>query len=225
MPKISCIICAYNEAKRIDEVLTAVNNHPELDEVLVINDGSTDGTEHVVEKYSGVRLVNHHVNQGKSHAIATGISQSKNDLLLFLDADLIGITAQDVNTLIDPVREGRADMSISLRKNSLLIYRTIGLDFVAGERLVPRSLLIDHIETIKHLPRFGIEAYMNTLIIKSKLKIKVVFWKNVISPRKSFKVGFWRGLKEDFVMIQDISKVISYREMVLQNVSITRLKV
>ena len=85
---------------------------------------------------------------------------------MFLDADLAGVTAADVQALADPVIGGRAQVSISLRRNSLPPYRWLGLDFVSGERVIPAQLMDQAVEAMEQLPRWGCEAFINDLIIQ-----------------------------------------------------------
>lgn len=222
MEKVSCIICAYNEAERIGGVLAAVTDHPDLDEVIVVNGGSTDRTAEVVRAYKNAHLITCE-NRGKSYAITVGLSNAKNPIIILLDADLKGLTAESVTALIAPVTSGNADMSISLRKNSLPAYRFIGLDFVSGERVFRKALLSERLPEIAKLPGFGFEVYMNRLIINQKLRLRVVDLKNVISPRKSAKIGWWKGRVADLDMIREILKVIPLREVLYQNYKMLKL--
>jgi len=215
--KISCIICAFNEASRIGEVLAAVSAHPDIDETIVVDDGSTDGTAAVIMSYPNVRLVRHPKNLGKSMAIVRGIREAKNELLFFLDADLIGVTAKNVSDLIRPVRSGSVDMTISLRKNSLLVYRLIGCDFVSGERVLSKKILEDHHDAITELPPFGFEVYVNQLVFDNDLRAEVVRWSNVVNPSKSSKMGFFSGIRSNIGMTKDIFKVITPLELLQQN--------
>src|SRR5579862_5490464 len=100
MKSVSCIIPAYNEAVRIGAVLDAVVNHPLLSEIIVIDDGSNDGTSQVVSKYTQVKLIVLPHNGGKAHAVCEGVKASRGELLAILDADLLGLTANDVSNLI-----------------------------------------------------------------------------------------------------------------------------
>jgi len=159
--RISCIICAFNEAPRIAAVLDVVSMHPLLGEIIVVDDGSTDDTVGIVKRFPAVKLISSSVNRGKSFAMATGVASAQYDLLMLLDADLIGLAVEHITALAAPVLSGRAAVSLSLRKNSLWIYRTIGLDFVSGERVISRSLLSEAQEEMHQLPRFGVEIFMN----------------------------------------------------------------
>lgn len=225
MKKISCIICAYNEEERIGGVLEALNDHPLIGEVIVIDDGSTDQTSEKVKAHPHVRLIPHATNKGKSHAVATGIEQAAHDLIMLLDADLIGLSAEDITRLAEPVLTGEADISISLRKNSLFIYKIIGLDFVSGERVFSKTFLTDHLENIRQLPGFGLESYMNRLIIEHHYRVRIVTWNTVTHARKTQKIGFWKGLREEIRMLFKILKVLSLREIIYQNYQLYSLMI
>jgi len=205
--RISCIICAFNEGPRIAAVLAAASTHPLLCEVIVVNDGSTDDTADIVSRFPSVKLISYPVNRGKSFAMATGVAAAKSDLLMLLDADLTGLTAEHISALAAPVLSRETDVCISLRQNSLLIFRAIGLDFVSGERVISRELLSDALEEILGLPRFGIEVFMNRLIIARKLSIAVAHWPQVTQSRKTEKLGYWKGIRAEWRMLHDLLQV------------------
>lgn len=225
MLKVSCIIPSYNEELRIGAVLQVVYKHPLIDEVIVVDDGSKDRTQAVVKNFKGVQLIIHEKNKGKSQTVVDGIMQSKGDTIFLLDADLIGLTPKDISDLIEPVLLQKADISISLRKNSPWIARRFGLDFISGERVFSRELIKDYLNEMQKLPHFGLEVYLNKLVIKNKYRIKVVFLKDVISPWPNKKKGSVLGLKSFFLMILDILRTISIFEAVRQFVKMSFLKV
>ena len=99
----------------------------------------------------------------------------------------------------------------------------MGLDFVSGERVIPRDLLGTKIAEIRALPGFGLEVYMNSLIIEKKLRLQVVYWDSVVSPRKSVKVGFWKGVLGDISMIQQIFKTVGLMTVLRQNYQLITL--
>ena len=215
--KISCVICAYNEAPCIANVLSVVINHPLIDETIVVDDGSTDATKEQITVHVGVNLISHDTNKGKSHAIATGITHARNDLVMLLDADLIGLTKEDISGLAEPILTGNADASISLRKNSFRIHKLLKLDFTSGERVFPKSLIANSLDELRSMPAFGFEAFMNRLMIDRGYRIKIVQWKNVSHARKMEKVGFWRGLAAETHMIVHIFQILSLKEIIRQN--------
>jgi len=217
MIRISCVIAAYNEASRIGGVLSAIHDHPELDEVIVVDDGSTDGTAEVVRKYHDVKLIVQGTNLGKSRAIARGVEAATGDSILTLDADLQNLTPEHISSLTVPVKSGIVDITISMRSNSLAIYRAIGLDFCSGERVFPRRFIMDHTGEINALSRFGIESFLNELIIKERLRIAIVPLKGLINTLKMRKIGFLRGLVAETKMLRDVLRVLSPLGVLRQN--------
>ena len=119
MVALSCIIPAYNEAERIGAVLEVVTKHPLIDEIIVVDDGSVDSTARAAMVFNSVQVIIKPVNQGKSCAVCDGIRASHGSILLLLDADLVGISSDQLTNLIAPVMEGKADFSTSLRGNAL----------------------------------------------------------------------------------------------------------
>jgi glycosyltransferase involved in cell wall biosynthesis len=214
--RISCLICAWNEAPRLGGVLAVVERHPLIGEVIVVDDGSTDGTADVAHAFPSVRTITCASNRGKSAAMATGVAAARHDLLMLLDADLKGLTADDVSALAWPVLDGVADVSLSLRRNSLALFRLLGLDFVSGERVLRRALLAEALAEMHALPRFGVEVYMNHRIIDERLPIAVVRWPRVTQARKTEKLGWRRGLRAEARMIGDLLRAAYPLELVSQ---------
>jgi len=225
--KISCLIPAWNEAARIDDVLAVVAEHPELAEVIVVDDGSTDGTaeraEAVAARVARLRVIRLGVNRGKTQAVAVGVAAAAHDWLLLLDADLQGLDAAAVSALVAPVRQRRADAAISLRRNAPWPWRRVGLDFISGERVVPRAILDP--AALQGLPRFGLEVHINRALIERGLRLAVVPWPQVRSPLKSEKQGRWRGWRSDLRMVRDIFDTIPAHHALRQIWSLRRLAV
>ena len=221
--KFTCIVPAYNEERFIGNVLGVVSKHPLIDEVIVVDDGSYDSTASVAAKFN-ISLIAQK-NQGKSAAVVNGVRSAKNDYIVLIDADLIGLTLEGLSSLLQPVLSAQADISISLRKNSYLFYRMIGLDFVAGERAFKKSFIEPHLDEISKLRGFGLEVFLNQCIVHEKLKIKVVYLETLISPRKSVKTGFFRGRLDDLKMAGQILKTISVLDIIRQNVKMLSQRV
>ncbi|MEP6502930.1 MAG: glycosyltransferase [Betaproteobacteria bacterium] len=222
--RISCIVCAFNEGPRIAAVLAVAARHPLVDEVIVVDDGSRDDTADVVRRFANVRLISHAINQGKSQAVATGVAAARHDLLMLLDADLKGLRAEDVSALALPVLTGRAGVSMSLRRNSLAVFRAIGIDFVSGERVVDKALLAEVLHDIRALPRFGIEVFMNKRIIAARLPVAVADWTQVTQSRKTEKLGWWRGVRAEWRMVFDLMDAVYPIELLSQTLRLAALR-
>ncbi|MFD1807744.1 glycosyltransferase family 2 protein [Gemmobacter lanyuensis] len=91
MTRLSCIIPAHNEAARLGGVLAAVSGHPLIDELIVVDDASRDTTAEIAAQAFGVTLIRQERNTGKTRAVARGLAAARGDLILLLDADLVGL--------------------------------------------------------------------------------------------------------------------------------------
>lgn len=222
---LSCIIPAYNEAARIAAVLTAVLDHPLIGEVIVVDDGSADATVAVVGGFPKARLIALPRNSGKTAALIHGLEAAHGDLILLVDADLVGLSPANLSALIAPVRDGHADISISLRENAPFLWRWIGLDYISGERVLRKSLLDGQTEALARLPKFGFEVFLNGLIIGTQARIAVVRWPGVVSPLKSAKYGVWAGVKADVGMMRDLFRAVSPLGLLGQIVRMRGLRV
>ena len=222
--RISCIVCALDEGPRIGAVLAVAAAHPLIAEVIVVDDGSTDDTAQVAARHPRVRVISHARNQGKSRAVATGVAAARHELLMLLDADLKGLRAADLDALAAPVLAGRAAVSLSLRRNSLALFRWVGIDFVSGERVVDRRLLSDVLQDIHALPRFGIEVFMNKRIIAARLPVAIANWRTVTQSRKTEKRGWWRGILAEWRMVFDLMDAVYPLELLTQTMHLAMLR-
>ena len=220
---VSCVVCAYHEADRIRNILDVIVGHPALTEVIVVNDGSTDATLALLASYPSVRVLSHSPNRGKTYALSRGIEAARCEYLMLLDADLAGVTPADIDALAAPVMRGEAEVSLSLRRNSLWVYRRFGLDFVSGERVAPKRLLVGAVEAMRRLPRWGGEVYMNEIFIRESCRIAVVKWPRVLNIRKYEKTGLWRGALAEAKMIADATRVLTPVGLLRQNLQLLKL--
>jgi glycosyltransferase involved in cell wall biosynthesis len=109
-PTVSVIVPAFNEADRIGATLDALRFSGIADELVVVDDGSTDNT--VVEaKHHGARVMLMKQNLGKGSALNAGIMASRGDVLVFLDADL-GSSVDAARAILEPVLAGDCDMAV-----------------------------------------------------------------------------------------------------------------
>lgn len=223
MIKVSCIIPAHNEESRIGNVLQIVYKHPLVDEIIVVDDASSDNTQNIVKKFPDIRLIANKDNKGKSYSVATGIIESSGEYILMLDADLRGLRSEDIVSLVSPVIGGRADVSMSIRKNTPGWMKLIKVDLMTGEKVLPKSIIMPHIQEMTVLRSYALEVFLNRIIIKNKCRIKPVFLKDVQDDLKTTKTGFFAGVKLFISMWRDILKTISFWEWLYQNFALAKL--
>jgi glycosyltransferase involved in cell wall biosynthesis len=110
--KLTVLIPAYNEKNTIREIIRRVQSMQAADEILIVDDGSTDGTRDILNELNGkdqVRVIFHERNQGKGAAVRTGIQNATGEVMLIQDADL-EYDPRDYPVLLKPIEEGIAQV-------------------------------------------------------------------------------------------------------------------
>jgi glycosyltransferase involved in cell wall biosynthesis len=220
---ISVIIPAYNEINTIEEILQRVQAVQLANEILVVDDGSTDGTRALLGQLNGrqgVRVILHERNQGKGAAVVTGIQHARGELLLIQDADL-EYDPRDIPALLKPIEEGLADVVFGSRflgaarrstmfwhmvANHLLtlmtniLYDSILTDMETGYKLFRRKVVQD----IRiHARRFDFEPEFTAKILKRKVRIFEV--PITFNPR-DYEEGKKIGLRDAFEAVWTLLK-------------------
>lgn len=225
--KLSVIIPIYNEVESIREILKRVKSTNLAWEIVLVDDGSTDGTRDLLKEMDGkdnVRVVLHEKNQGKGAAVRTGFEAAKGDVLLIQDADL-EYDPRDYPTLLKPLEEGIADVVYGSRflggprrvvmfwhmvANYLLtfltniLYNTILSDMETGYKVFRREVIED---MPLHAKRFDFEPEFTAKILKRKYRIfevPITFNPRDYSQGKKIKLkdafeAVWTLLKYRFV--------------------------
>lgn len=207
--KISAIIPAHNEEKTISSVIDVLLNVKIIDEIIVVDDASTDTTSSIVKKYENVKLINLSKNLGKGGAVMEGVRNSAGEIILLLDADLIGLKEKHIYDLIYPVLNGEADMTRGYfadgRKYTDLSHKIA--PSISGQRAI-RRWIMEAIEDLEKT-RFGIEVALNRYIKKNNLRLKKIKLSGVTHLTKEEKMGFKKGVKARTKMYWDILKYLS----------------
>ncbi|ACU75753.1 glycosyl transferase family 2 [Catenulispora acidiphila DSM 44928] len=202
-PRTSAIVAAFNEAATIHSVVIALLGCRMIDEVIVVDDGSTDGTSERLPP--AVRCIRNSVRGGKGEAMELAVRSARGDILCFADADLVGLTPQAVTSLVAPVLAGDADMMVGLRW--LPRYRIRPLRAVvaklSGERVLTRSLWNSVPDRFRS--GFQIEAALNMTARRAGLKVGNQLLPGVKQIVKERKRGLLPGLGARFWMSMEVA--------------------
>ncbi len=226
--KLSVVIPVYNEFDTIEKLLERVMSVGLADEIIIIDDGSTDGTRKLLQELAPTReiihLILHETNQGKGAAVQTGFQAATGDLILIQDADL-EYDPRDYVTLLQPIREGLADVVYGSRFLGAPRRVTMFWHMIANKMLtLMTNLLFNSIltdmetgyklfksEIIKDIPlrskRFNIEPEITAKLLKRKVRIFEV--PITFNPRE-YEEGKKIGLGDAF---EAVWSLIKYRFM------------
>ncbi len=112
-PLLSIVIPVYNEKEWVEELVSRVLEQPYRMELILVDDGSTDGTRDILptlaDKHDNVRVELKPTNEGKGAALRTGFALAEGDVIIIQDADL-EYDPRDYSKLLEPLLDGRADV-------------------------------------------------------------------------------------------------------------------
>jgi len=136
-PCLSVVVPAYNEAATVEALLARVLASPWTAEVIVVDDGSTDGTAGVLDALDDerVRVIHHDRNQGKGAALRTGFAAARADYVIVQDADLEYDPAE-FGVVLEPLEAGRADVVFGSRFLSGRPHRVLYFWHSLGNRVL-----------------------------------------------------------------------------------------
>jgi glycosyltransferase involved in cell wall biosynthesis len=199
MPLIAAILPAYNEEKNVAAVLDVLHKTDILDEIILVDDGSTDKTaevlRHAAELDSRTRVIQHENNIGKGQAIFTGWHATQATCLVLLDADLKNLTPDHIRGLIAPVLADKADMTLGLFLGGR-IYTDLAHWFnpwSTGQRCL-QSKILEHISQ-EAAAGYGFELALSITARQQGYRTRIVPMKGVWHPSSEFHRGFWFGIR------------------------------
>ena len=188
--KLSVIIPTFNEAATIREILRRVQETPFDKEIIVVDDGSTDGTGEALATVDtpNLRVIAHQKNRGKGAAVRTGFAAATGDYVILQDADL-EYDPRDYARLLEPLIEGDADVVYGSRfvgspRRVLLFWHTVGNHVLTLLSNMVTNLNLTDMETgykafridvVRRLAlksdRFGIEPELTAKVAKLRCRV------------------------------------------------------
>lgn len=214
----------YNEIDTIREIVVKVNSVGLVDELIIVDDGSQDGTRDVLEEikasYPFVKLILHKQNRGKGAAVRTGIAAASMDLVLIQDADL-EYDPEDYQALLKPIESGKADVVYGSRflggprKAAMFWHMVANKSLTLMTNILYNSILTD-METcykvfkrdlIQSIPlramRFDFEPEITSKLLKRGVRIYEV---PISYDSREYSEGKKIGIKDAFEAVWTLLK-------------------
>ncbi len=207
--RIGVVIPAFNEADHLPGVLDVVSAVDWLTQIVVVDDGSTDDTLAVAQRYAlrdpRASVVHLPQNQGKADAMLAGVQALQTDTVIFLDADLIGLQPHHLRHLSEPVIAGKCDMAVAVfrhgRIRTDLSHRLT--PWLSGQRCLRRSTAERALRTLVG-GRYGVEVGLTAYSGRHGWRRQYVVWPHLTHMVKEQKRGLFAGLRERWQMYAQI---------------------
>ncbi len=201
--KASVIIPAYNESLTIKDVIFACSSCSLVDEVIVVDDGSEDDTA-AQAVAAGAQVLSYGQNKGKAYAVMHGVKVAKNQVILLLDADLIGFTSLHAESLILPIVMKKSEATVGLfskgrMKTDLAHTLAPGL---SGQRCMKKDILVSMNNCDD--ARYAFEVHLNNWMKKNNIAVLKVALEYVSHLTKEEKRGKKKGFSNRMEMYENI---------------------
>lgn len=201
------LIPAFNEAAGVADVVR-VALESGLGTVLVVDDGSEDGTADEARR-AGASVLELDRNEGKGGAVAAGVRALDSDVVVLLDADLVGLTVKHLRDLAAPVLADMVDMTRGVfeggRWSTTAAQKM--LPQLNGQRAVRRELLVS-LRELKE-SRYGIEVVITEGAKDGGWRVRDVPMDGVTQRMKEEKLGFMKGMALRLKMYGDIFRTLT----------------
>jgi glycosyltransferase involved in cell wall biosynthesis len=189
--KLTIVIPVFNESGTIRDIIAAVEATPYSKEIIVVDDGSTDGTRDILDaiQNANVKVIKHARNQGKGAALQTGFSHAAGDIIIIQDADL-EYDPEEYPILLKPILDGKADVVYGSRFAGHGAHRVLYFWHYVGNRFLTllsnlfTNINLSDMETCYKVftrealagieikeKRFGFEPEITAKMAKKKLRI------------------------------------------------------
>ena|GEM_PF-236345 len=209
MGTLDAVVPAYNEEETIAEVVRELKKTPCIGRVIVVSDGSDDQTAAQAREAGADLVLDLAQNAGKTNAMKQGVLAAEGDYVLFLDADLCGLTCEHIHALCRPVLCDEAVSTIGIFKHGrgLTDAAQVISPFLSGQRVVPRDLFFRAIGD--DVEGFGAEMAITRQMKKEDVEAETVPLEGVSHRTKEQKRGYWKGVGARTQMYSHIIKTLT----------------
>lgn len=189
--EISVIVPIFNEQDTVAGVVEFLLSTSLFIEVICVDDGSTDRSiERLQHLGDRITIIDNQANRGKGFSLARGIERARGKLVVFIDADLVNLSNQHIESLLEPILGGEADAVLGyVRRGSAPNLAA----HLTGQRVYYRKDLLPHLEQIE-VARFGVEVLLNDLF--QAKRVKKVPLQDLIGLTKVEKRNFLLAIRE-----------------------------
>lgn len=226
---ISVIVPIFNEEKTVAGVVESLLGSGLIDEIVCVNDGSTDRSLAILKGFEGkIEIIDLKKNYGKGAALVEGIKRAQGEIVAFFDADFTNLSNGHIETLLNPVLENKARVVLGYIKNG---YLPNIFSHLTGQRAYYKRDLIPHLEKMAET-RLGVETFLNSLFNeketkKTPLKKLIHLYKyEKYSPTEAFKKYLEEAAEvaqelgkrellspEDYKIIEKLAETTSFKEL------------
>jgi glycosyltransferase involved in cell wall biosynthesis len=210
-PVIDAVVPARNEALTVAGVVEQCRRCRYVRRVIVVDDGSTDDTAARAQA-AGAAVVRRERGGSKAHAMEAGVAGSDAEAILFVDADLLGLTSTHLDAICEPFVAGRAVMSLGTFDYGPWNPLVLRLPPTTGERVVPRWVF-EAVPPSK-LAGYTIEVFLNEVVTEARLPCTVRVMRGVTHRTKREKFGpveGWRRTWRMFWQLVGLARVVRAR--------------
>lgn len=206
MVVVDVVIPARNEAATVAANVTAAAACRHVREVIVVDDGSTDGTGDVASQ-AGAKVLRRDARTGsKAHAMRLGVESTDADHILFVDADCTDLTSRHLDAVCRPVLDGRAEMSLGAFDYGWLNWLVLRCPPLSGERIVQRWVW-DEVPESK-LDGYTIEVRLNEVICEGGFRTSARTMTGVFHRTKRDKFGRVEGMRQTWRMYRSLLSML-----------------
>lgn len=207
--KTTAILPIFNEEKTVAKVLTVLLGSLQLNEVVVVDDASTDNSLNVIKSFQSDKLKIIHLekNLGKSGAVKKAAKNLQTDILFFCDGDLHNFTNQHIDQLLEPLKNGEYLMTAGIRDRGIM-HNTFVKKFgplITGERAMPKKIF-EEIANHPLIKDYAMEFVLNNYCAKNSIPIKRMILKGVKQTNKPYKYS--NKLKGVMLLIKQTAALI-----------------